>query len=103
MTAVAGSPTPVLSWSAPTAGLSPTRYYVYLYELTPTSAPLRHSAITAEHSIKVLPGFLQRGRSYIMLVSAMAESPAVSDAQPFETPRWYETAPAVSEIWRVSP
>lgn len=105
---VTDSLTPVLSWSPPTAGLPPTAYLVSVSEVSSQAdAGLSFTRAviigTSDTRVRVVPGALKRGATYVMVVYAMISGPPASEPHPSLASHSYEHAPAVSEIWRVAP
>ena len=82
------SATPTVTWSAPSLG-TPTHYSIRAYEVFVSPAfdraqtRLVASVVTPDTSFQFLPGTLQSGRQYALVVSA-DDAPAATNA-PFRT------------------
>ena len=76
------SATPTVSWTAPSLG-TPTHYSIRAYEVFVSQTRPVATIFTPNTSFQFLPGTLQSGRQYALVVSAI-DGPAAVNA-PFRT------------------
>lgn len=92
--------TPTFSWTAPSLG-APTRYTVSVYRLInqggATVATVSGTFAVTGTSVKIPPGFIHTGESYMLGLRAQI-IPGYDPGKPFATPQRYEMADTITDI-----